>query len=178
MVSTLSICDFLVLAQSVFYCGGLQSDLMQNIGKTCNLKWSNQLAITLLRTACYGFFLVVHAFILLLGTSMWKFSSKAQPLIWTVSDCPGLLLRVTVLPVILGTHFLMGLTAHADVLIPTPFIRCESAASERRRACLRCNEWLAPWHRAMETPLESAPCAVTGCFDVSLEILQLVYSYL
>lgn len=108
------------------------------------------------------FFLVVHVFIFLLGNSIWRSSSKALPLIWTVTNHPGLLLMVTVLPVILGIHFLMRLTAHADVLIPAPFIRCESATPECRCACLHCNEWLAPWHGQWKIPWNLCPVLLLG----------------
>lgn len=94
MGSALSICGF--LHSLSLYCGGLQSDRIQNIRKTCILKGYN-LQLSSSQNWLICFILVVYAFSYTFKFMLYnilRFIAKALPLIKTAGS--GLLFRVTV----------------------------------------------------------------------------------
>lgn len=94
MGSALSICGF--LHSLSLYCGGLQSDRIQNIRKTCILKGYN-LQLSSSQNCLICFILVVYAFSYTFKFMLYnilRFIAKALPLIKTAGS--GLLFRDTV----------------------------------------------------------------------------------
>lgn len=94
MGSALSICGF--LHSLSLYCGGLQSDRIQNIRKTCILKGYN-LQLSSSQNCLICFILVVYAFSYTFKFMLYnilRFIVKALPLIKTAGS--GLLFRDTV----------------------------------------------------------------------------------